>query len=95
MADKVKMVETHFEIVSHVNQEMRSMQVNIEDLDKWRSMEKNVSSSLLMITSYDISLHTLATTVCQDLASRFDERARKNLEGMMDLYDKFVAIDCH
>ena len=53
-------------------------------------MEKNVPSSLLMIKSYDISLHTLATTECQDLASRFEERARQSLVGMMDLYEKSI-----
>ena len=46
MADKVKMVEKHLEIVSQVNQKMRSLQVKIEDLDKWRSIEKNVPSIL-------------------------------------------------
>ena len=40
MANKVKMVEKHLEIVSQVNQKMRFMQVKIEYLDKWRSMEK-------------------------------------------------------
>ena len=72
MADKVKMVEKHLEIVSQINQKMRSLQVKIEDLDKWRSIEKNVPSSLLVIKSYDISLHTLATSECQELASRFE-----------------------
>ena len=35
MAEKVKMVERHLEIVSQINQKMRSLQVKIEDLDKW------------------------------------------------------------
>ena len=77
MADKVKMVENHLEIVSQVNKKMRSLQVKIEDLDKWKSMEKNVPSSLLVIKSYDISVHTLATSECQELASRFEENARQ------------------
>ena len=64
MVDKVKMVENHIEIISQVNQKMRSLQVKIEDLDKWRSMEKNVHSILPLIKSYDISLHTLATSEC-------------------------------
>ena len=76
MDDKVKMVENHLEIVSQINQKMRSLQVMIEDLDKWRRLENNVPSILLVIKSYDISLHTLATTDCQELASRFEERAR-------------------
>ena len=90
MADKVKMVEKHLEIVSQVNQKMRSLQVNIEDLEMWRSMEKNVPSSLLVIKIYDINLHTLATTECQYLASRFEENARQNIAGMMDLYKKSI-----
>ena len=53
-------------------------------------MEKNFPSSLLVIKSYDISLHTLDTTECQDLASRFEENARQNLAGMMDLYEKSI-----
>ena len=92
MANKMKMVEKHLEIVSQVNQKIRSLQVNIQDLDKWRSMEKNVPNSLPIIKSYDISLHTLDTTKCQDLASRFEDNARKNLAGMMDLYEKSKGI---
>ena len=67
---------------------MESLQVKIEDLDKWRSMEKNVPSSLPVIKTYDISLHTLDTSECQELASRLEERARQNLAGMMELYEK-------
>ena len=33
-------------------------------------------------------MHTLATTECQDLASTFKENARKDLVGMMELYEK-------
>ena len=90
MADKVKMVENHLEIVSQINQKMRSLQVKIEDLKQWRSMEKNVPSNLPVIKSYDINVHTLATSDCQELASRFEENARQNLAGMMDLYDKSI-----
>ena len=64
--------EKHLEIVSQTNQSMTSLQDKIEDLDEWRSMEKNVPSSLLVIKSYDYNLHTLATTKCQNLASRFE-----------------------
>ena len=32
----------------------------------------------------------MATTECQDLASRFEENARKDLARMMDLYDKSI-----
>ena len=90
MANKMKMVEKHLEFVSQTNQRMRSLQIKIEDLVKWRSMEKNVPSSLPMIKSYDINFDTLATTKCQDLASRFEENARQNLARMMELYEKSI-----
>ena len=64
MVDKMKMVEKHLEILSQTVQSMRSLQSKIEDLDEWRNKEKNVSSSLPVIKSYDISVHTLATTEC-------------------------------
>jgi hypothetical protein len=41
-----------------------------------------------MIKYFDINLHTLATTECQELASRFEEKPRQNLVGMMELYEK-------
>jgi CRISPR/Cas system-associated endonuclease Cas3-HD len=75
MANKVKMVEKHLEIVSQTNQRMRDLQAKIENLEEWRTTEKNVPSSLLVIKSYDISVHTLATIKCEDLASRFKENA--------------------
>ena len=64
MADKVKMVEKHLEIVSHSNQRMRDLQAKIEDLEEWRNEENNVPSSLPIIKSYNISVHNLATTEC-------------------------------
>ena len=90
MADKVKVLEKHLKIVSQINLKMGSMQVKIEELNKWRSIEKNVPSSLPVIKSYDISLHTLATTECQELASRFEEKSRQNLAEMMELYEKSI-----
>ena len=90
MDDKMKMAEKYLEIVSQTNQRIRSLHVKIEYLDKFRSIKKNVLTSLLIIKSYDISLHTLATTKCQDLASRFEENVRQNLVGMMDLYEKSI-----
>ena len=93
MAEKMKMVEKPLEYISQTNQRMRFLQANNEDLDEWRSMENNFPSSLLVIKSYDISLHTLATIKCQDLASRFEENARQNLVGMMDLYEKSVDTE--
>jgi hypothetical protein len=53
-------------------------------------MEKNVPSILPVIKIYDISLHTLATSECQDLDSRFEENAKQNLAGMMELYEKSI-----
>ena len=90
MADKMKMVGKHLEIVSQTNHRMRDLQAKIEDLEEWWSKEKNVPSSLLVIKSYDINVHTLATVECQDLASRFEQNARKDLGGMMDLYKKSI-----
>ena len=64
MANKVKIVGKHLEIVSQTNQRMRDLQAKIEDIEEWRNKEKNVPSSLPIIKSYDISVHTLATTEC-------------------------------
>ena len=77
MADKVKMVEKHLEIVSQTYQRMRDLQSKIEDLKEWRSMEKNIPSSLLVIKSYDISVHALATTECQDFSLQVQEKCQK------------------
>ena len=82
------MVEKHLEIVSETYQRMRDMQENIVELEEWRSTEKNIPSSLSMIKIYDITVYSVATEKCQDLASRFEENARKDLVGMMDLYEK-------
>ena len=76
MAEKVKALEKHLKIVSHINLNMESMRAKIEELDKWRNMEKSISSSLPVVKSYDIRLHTLATNECQELASKFEEKAR-------------------
>ena len=67
---------------------MRHLEEKIIELEEWRSTEKNIPSSLQIIKSYDIIVHSMATTECQDLASRFDENSRKNLAGMMDLYER-------
>ena len=90
MDDKVKVLEKHLEIVSQINLKMESLEAKIEELDKWRSIEKNVPSSLVVIKTYDISLHTLDTSEGQKMASRFEERGRENLAGMMDLYEKSI-----
>ena len=70
MDEKVKSLEKHFEIVSQINLKMESLQAKIEELEKWRNMEKNVPSSLPIIKAYDIRLHTLATNECQELSSK-------------------------
>ena len=90
MADKVKVLEKHLEIVSQINLKMESLQVKIEELDKWRNMENNVPSSLPVIKTCDIRLHTLATSECQELAFKFEEKSRKNLARMMELYEKSI-----
>ena len=90
MAHKVKVLEKHLEIVSQINLKMESLQVKIKELGKWRNMERKFPSSLPVVKTYDISLHTLDTSECQELASKFEERARHNLAGMMELYEKSI-----
>ena len=41
-----------------------------------------------VVKSYDITVYSMATEECQDLASRFEENERKDLAGIMDLYEK-------
>ena len=88
MDEKVKAPEKHLEIVSQINLKMESLPVKIEELDRWRNMEKSVPSILPEVKTCDIRLHTLATSECQELASKFEEKARQNLVGMMELYEK-------
>ena len=88
MEDKFKYLEKHLEIVSQINQRIESLQTKIRELDRWRNMKKIVPSGLLEIKSYDTRLHTLATNKCQELVSKFEEKAKQSLEGMMDVYDK-------
>ena len=51
---------------------------------------KNVPSVLPIVKDCDIRIHAMATNEFQELDSKFEERARENLEGMMDVYDKSV-----
>ena len=90
MEEKVKYLEKHLEIVSQINLKMESLKTKIEELDRWRNMEKSVPSGLSEIKSYYIKLHTLETNEHQEPASKLAERARKSLPGMMDVYDKLV-----
>ena len=55
---------------------MESLWKNIEELDEWRNLENNVPGGLLIIKSYDIILHTLATNECQELSSKFEEKVK-------------------
>ena len=76
--------------MSQINFKMEFLQVKIEELDRWRSMEKSVPSSLLAVKTYDVRLHTLDTNECQELACKFEEKTRQNLAGMMELYEKSI-----
>ena len=64
MADKVKMIEKHLEIVSHGYQRMRDLQEKNIELEEWRSTEKNIPCSLLMIKRYDITVYSMDTEEC-------------------------------
>ena len=88
MTDKVKSIKKHLEIVSQTYEGMRDLQAKIVELKEGRSTKKNIPSSLLIIKIYDITMHYMDTMECQDLASRFEENVRKNLVGMMDLYER-------
>ena len=90
MIEKVKSLEKHLKIVSQINLKMESLQTKIQELDRWRNMEKSVPSGLPTIKAYDTRLHTLATNECQELASKFKERSRQSLVGMTNVYDKSV-----
>ena len=46
MAEKIKALEKHLQIVSQINLKMESLQVKIQELDIWWNMEKSVPSSL-------------------------------------------------
>ena len=73
--------------MSQINLKMESLQVKIEELERWRKMEKSVPSSLPVVKTYDIRMHALAMKECQELASKFEEKARQNLAGMMELLE--------
>ena len=69
---------------------MESLQVKIEDLDKCWNMENNVPSIVLVVKTYEIRLHTLDMSECQELASKFEEKVGHNLARMMELYEKSI-----
>ena len=90
MENKDKYLEKHLKIVSQINHRMESVQTKIEEVDRWRNMEKNFPSGLPTIKTYDIKLHTLPTNECQELASKFEEKAKQSLVEMIGVYDKLV-----
>ena len=79
MEEKVKSLEKHLDIVSQINLKMDSLQAKIEELDKQRNMDKNIPSIIYVVKAYAISLHTLATNECQELACKLEERRGKVL----------------
>ena len=88
MTNKDKSIKKNLKNVSQTYQRMRDLQEKIIELEEWRSTEKNIPSSLPIIKRYDIMAHLMDTTECQALASKFEKNARKNLSGMMDLYER-------
>ena len=52
------------------------------------ALKKTFLTGFPLVKSYDITVYTMAMEECQDLASWFEENARKDLAGMMDLYEK-------
>ena len=72
MADKVKMIENHLNIVSQTHQKMRDLQEKIIELDESRSTKRDIPNSLPLVKSYDIIVYSMAMEECQDLASRFE-----------------------
>ena len=67
---------------------MRDLQGKIIEVDEWRSTKRDIPNSLRSVQIYDITVYSRAMEECQDLASWFKENARKDLAGMMDLYEK-------
>ena len=56
---KSEILEKHLKFASQINLKMESLQTKIEELDRWRNMEKSVPSGLMEIKAYDIRLQTL------------------------------------
>jgi len=69
MTDKVKSIKKHLEIVSQTHQRMRDLQDKIIELEEWRSTEKKTPNSLPTIKGYDITVYSIVTKECEDLAS--------------------------
>ena len=84
--DMLKALEKHLEVASQIHRSMESLQVKIEELEEWRSSEKNVLDGLPALKSYDIRLLTLATHECQELSSKFEERVKQSIVEIMKIY---------
>ena len=69
---------------------MESLQTNIEELDEWRNLEKNVPCGLYIIKAYDIIFHTLNTNECQEISSNFEEKVMQSLAVIMKVYTNNV-----
>ena len=69
---------------------MESLQTKIEEIDRWRNMEKSVPNGIPTINTYNIRVHTLDTNEYQEIASKFEDKAKQSLVGMMSFYDKSV-----
>ena len=85
MAKKVKSLEKYLENVPQINLKMESLQAKIKELERWRTMEKKFQNILLPVKTYDIRLHTPDKNECQELVSKFEEKARKGLARMMEV----------
>ena len=73
MVDKIKDLQKHLDIASQINPKMKSLWIKVEELDRWKNMEKIVPSGILGIKAYDIILHTLATIEFQELSLKFED----------------------
>ena len=51
---------------------------------------ENFPIILPIVKVYDIRLHSLATKKCQELDSKFEEKVRQGLAGIMGVYDKSI-----
>ena len=85
MVDMLKYLEKHFKVASQIHRSMESLQVKIEELEEWRSLEKNVFYGLPTLKSYDIRLHTLDTRECQELASKFEVNVKQSIARIMKI----------
>ena len=86
MEDIIKALKKHLENASQVYQNMESLQTNTKELDEWKNIDNNGGCGLLIIKAYDIILHTLATDECEEIASKFQEKVKQSLVGIIKVY---------